>query len=197
MKRKFIIFLTSTVFSITTLFSMAFNVNAQTLGEFNQIITYGTSQVISTFTAEYTGNYYFYSSGCGNIKSNLFISGNYFDNVLSRPAWANIGVSGMYSHEKMLELIEGEEYTVRVGNSNNITSDENGNTSWNATIKIYPYGDANSDCQINVRDSSYIARLLAEGKNNSLPKWADYNNDGKTNVRDASLIARYLANKNV
>lgn len=56
-------------------------------------------------------------------------------------------------------------------------------------------GDANEDGELNVRDASTIARFLAEGRKDELPKQADYNGDGEINVRDASLIARFLANK--
>lgn len=54
-------------------------------------------------------------------------------------------------------------------------------------------GDADQNGVVDVRDSCYIARMLAEGKQNLLPPCADYNCDGVINVRDASLIARRLS----
>ena len=57
------------------------------------------------------------------------------------------------------------------------------------------FGDANGDFVMNVRDCSYIAKKLAEGRGESLPVTADYNRDGKKNVRDAADISRALAGR--
>lgn len=54
-------------------------------------------------------------------------------------------------------------------------------------------GDANHDGTVNVRDCSYIAKILAENKADTLHDCADFNDDGKINVRDASAIASALA----
>ncbi len=54
-------------------------------------------------------------------------------------------------------------------------------------------GDADNDNELTVRDCSYIAKMIAEGKVKELPMQADFNGDGVVNVRDAAAIARKLA----
>ena len=56
-------------------------------------------------------------------------------------------------------------------------------------------GDANDDGILNVRDAAYIARMLALGSADKLPKKSDFNGDGKINVRDAAAIAKYIASR--
>ncbi len=54
-------------------------------------------------------------------------------------------------------------------------------------------GDANLDGTVNVRDSAYIAYMLAYGRSSELPISADFNSDGVINVRDAVAIAVSLS----
>jgi hypothetical protein len=61
--------------------------------------------------------------------------------------------------------------------------------------EIWLRGDANSDGKLDVRDSAYIARMLAQAKGTILPPWSDFNMDSKVNVRDAAMIARFLASR--
>ena len=56
-------------------------------------------------------------------------------------------------------------------------------------------GDANDDGILNVRYAAYIARMLALGSADKLPKKSDFNGDGKINVRDAAAIAKYIASR--
>jgi hypothetical protein len=63
--------------------------------------------------------------------------------------------------------------------------------NFNSIVKTQ--GDANCDEQVSIRDAAYIAKKLAQQKNDQIPIWADFNEDGKVNVRDASKIAKYLS----
>ncbi len=68
----------------------------------------------------------------------------------------------------------------------------------NADIGVndtYIIGDANSDYNVDVRDCSYIARMLSSNRLGMLRDVCDYNKDGNKNVRDAAAIARILALK--
>ena len=56
-------------------------------------------------------------------------------------------------------------------------------------------GDADGDNELTVRDCSFIARKIAEGKATDIPNSADFNGDGEVNVRDAAAIATHLASK--
>lgn len=80
------------------------------------------------------------------------------------------------------------------GYENSTTQEYTEKYDYNFSIILF--GDANEDGELNVRDSSTIARFLADGRKEDLSILSDFNCDGKINVRDASLIARYLANKN-
>ena len=61
---------------------------------------------------------------------------------------------------------------------------------------FYPMlGDVNQDDRLTVRDAAYIARMLAQGKADTIPLIGDFNGDGRVNVRDAAAIARELAQK--
>ena len=53
-------------------------------------------------------------------------------------------------------------------------------------------GDANNDGNLDIRDSSFISRMLARMKTKELPMSADYNQDGSINIRDAAAIANHL-----
>lgn len=77
----------------------------------------------------------------------------------------------------------------------NSLDESSGNNFTQITEPIKILGDANGDSELNVRDCSYISRMLANGKVSELPESADYNKDGKINVRDVSTLARDLANK--
>ena len=70
-------------------------------------------------------------------------------------------------------------------------------SDWEPGDLIYydTLGDANNDNELNVRDCSFIANVIANGKGAELPDSADYNKDGNKNIRDAALIARELAEK--
>lgn len=57
----------------------------------------------------------------------------------------------------------------------------------------YIIGDANSDYSVDVRDCSYIAKMLSSNRPGMLRDVCDYNKDGNKNVRDAAAIARILA----
>lgn len=68
----------------------------------------------------------------------------------------------------------------------------------NANIGVpdtYIVGDANSDYNVDVRDCSYIAKMLASNLTGMLRDTCDYNRDGNKNVRDAAAIAKSLASK--
>lgn len=54
-------------------------------------------------------------------------------------------------------------------------------------------GDADNNNVLNIRDAAFIARMIAKGKTNELPKHADYNGDGEVTIRDAAAIAIFLA----
>lgn len=76
-----------------------------------------------------------------------------------------------------------------------------GNEFITIEVEIGLLGDANGDGMVNVRDASYIARMLANRNSKEYKQFinsincycADYNKDSSTNVRDASLIAHDLA----
>ena len=55
--------------------------------------------------------------------------------------------------------------------------------------------DADGDNELTVRDCSFIALTIAQGRNDELSDSADYNGDNKVNVRDAAAIAKSLAEK--
>ncbi|MGN0614479.1 MAG: dockerin type I domain-containing protein [Porcipelethomonas sp.] len=59
----------------------------------------------------------------------------------------------------------------------------------------YIVGDANGDYYVDVRDCSYIAKMLSSSKEGMLRDVCDYNRDGRKNVRDAAAIAAFLADK--
>jgi len=59
----------------------------------------------------------------------------------------------------------------------------------------YIIGDANSDYSVDVRDCSYIAKMLSSNLPGMLRDVCDYNKDGNKNVRDAAAIAQSLASK--
>ncbi len=56
-------------------------------------------------------------------------------------------------------------------------------------------GDANQDNILNIRDSAFIAKSLAQNEAASFPKWVDYFRDGTVDIRDAAAIAKSLAEK--
>ncbi|MBQ3566941.1 MAG: leucine-rich repeat protein, partial [Oscillospiraceae bacterium] len=55
------------------------------------------------------------------------------------------------------------------------------------------FGDADGDNELTVRDCSFIALAIAQGRNDELSDSADYNSDGEVTVRDAAAIAKSLA----
>ncbi|MBQ3566506.1 MAG: S8 family serine peptidase [Oscillospiraceae bacterium] len=65
------------------------------------------------------------------------------------------------------------------------------------------YGDANIDCEFNVRDAAYVARMLCNTTTSEYEEFitsiggycADCNKDGTVTVRDAAKMARELAEK--
>ncbi|MBQ3566450.1 MAG: hypothetical protein IJA12_04645 [Oscillospiraceae bacterium] len=54
-------------------------------------------------------------------------------------------------------------------------------------------GDADGDNELTVRDCSFIALTIAQGRNDELSDSADFNKDGEVSVRDAAAIAKSLA----
>lgn len=56
-------------------------------------------------------------------------------------------------------------------------------------------GDANLDGLVNVRDASYIAKMIVQGRASSLPLCADYNMDQVINIRDAAALASALVRR--
>ncbi|MBQ3566421.1 MAG: hypothetical protein IJA12_04500 [Oscillospiraceae bacterium] len=54
-------------------------------------------------------------------------------------------------------------------------------------------GDADGDNELTVRDCSFIALTIAQGRNDKLSDSADFNKDGEVTVRDAAAIAKSLA----
>ncbi len=61
------------------------------------------------------------------------------------------------------------------------------------TEQAKPLGDADGDNELTVRDCSFIALAIAQGRNSDLSDSADFNKDGEVNVRDAAAIANTLA----
>ncbi|MGN0614339.1 MAG: dockerin type I domain-containing protein [Porcipelethomonas sp.] len=59
----------------------------------------------------------------------------------------------------------------------------------------YIVGDANSDYNVDVRDCTYIAKMISSNRKDMLGDVCDYNKDGVINVRDAASIAISLANR--
>lgn len=66
-------------------------------------------------------------------------------------------------------------------------------TTTTITSQPKPLGDADGDNELTVRDCSFIAITIAQGRNDELSDSADYNGDNKVNVRDAAAIAKSLA----
>ena len=85
--------------------------------------------------------------------------------------------------------LESTAYKYAEKNGNRFISLEDGTVHDPGRVK----GDANGDHKLSVRDSAYIAKMLAQGRAVELPVCADFNEDNKVNVRDAAAIAKYLA----
>ncbi len=55
------------------------------------------------------------------------------------------------------------------------------------------YGDANLDGVLNIRDSAYLAKSIAEGTISEYDLYADYNGDESVTIRDAAAVANNVA----
>ncbi len=66
-------------------------------------------------------------------------------------------------------------------------------TTTTITSQPKPLGDADGDNELTVRDCSFIALTIAQGRNDEFSDSADFNKDGEINVRDAAAIAKSLA----
>ncbi len=103
-----------------------------------------------------------------------------------------VTVTGGETTAVTTESNETTETTVSTAVSET-TSETTAETTISSTTEAVP---ADPEINITVRDAAAIARALANGTVDTLPKEADYNGDGVVNVRDAAAIARDLAEKN-
>lgn len=67
--------------------------------------------------------------------------------------------------------------------------------SVSATGILYPHGDANGDGAVNLKDVTYLRRMLAEGDvdTSAFEGNPDANGDGVVNLKDVTILQRYLA----
>ena len=64
-------------------------------------------------------------------------------------------------------------------------------------VSEYILGDANGDCEVNIRDVTLILQCIAEW-NVSIDKHnADVNRDGSVNIRDVTMVLQHIAGWNV
>lgn len=64
-----------------------------------------------------------------------------------------------------------------------------------ATMSVYQNGDVNGDGSINLKDVTYLRRMLAEGDVNlsDVVGNPDVNGDGTIDLKDVTILRRYLA----
>lgn len=68
----------------------------------------------------------------------------------------------------------------------------------NGTFYIYPHGDANGDCTVDVKDATAIQKMLCDIKTTLVNEdirndLSDMNKDGIVNVKDATAIQKHIA----
>lgn len=93
------------------------------------------------------------------------------------------------------KLYTAKEFLNQMKNVYDPDSDSDTDIGYLGTSDTYIIGDANSDYCVDVRDCSYIVRMLASNRKGMLKDVCDYNKDGVINVRDASAIAAFLKNR--
>lgn len=102
------------------------------------------------------------------------------------------------------KIYTADEFVGRLNcvlNLSNYNPNSNGGVSFRETPLEYtgnnfiPIGDANIDYNVDVRDCSYIAQMLASNQNYMLKKICDYNKDGTINIRDAASLANSLTKR--